>query len=280
MQLDHIRTVLFDMDGVLYRGKTVLPGVHDLLAFLQQRDIRYACITNNASMTPEQYEEKLAAMGIAMPARLVLTSALVTNHYLRQHYPRGTTVYVIGMRGLRELLFSDGYFVEQTHGPQLVVQGADFEVTYEKLRLACLAIRGGARYIATNPDRTFPSEEGLIPGAGAIGAALTAATEVEPFVIGKPQPTMFLAALEMLGGTAETALTIGDRLDTDIAGSLAANVPSALVLTGVATRDELATSPYQPTVVFTDLPELLEAWQQTGADQETQRRRDTEAQSN
>lgn len=248
------------MDGVLYRGRTALPGVRELLAFLQQRGVAYACITNNASMTPAQYEEKLAAMGIDIPGTLVMTSAMVTNHYLRAHYPRGTTVYVVGMRGLLELLFGDGYFVADERAPQLVVQGADFELTYDKLRRACLAIRAGARYIATNPDRTFPTEEGLIPGAGAVMAALMAATDVEPFVIGKPQATMFQVALEMLDGTAETTLVIGDRLDTDIAGAHNAELPSALVLTGVSSRSELAASPYQPSLVFEGLPELLHAW--------------------
>lgn len=256
-----IRTLLFDMDGVLYRGKTRLPGVLEMLEFCQQHDIAYACITNNATMTPQQYEQKLAEMGIAIPGARVLTSALVTNHYLRDTYPPGTTVYAIGMRGLMDALFDDGYFVPQAERPQLVVQGADFELTYEKLKLGCLAIRQGARFIATNPDRTFPTEQGLIPGAGAIMAALQTATDVEPLVIGKPQPTMFQIALRLLNSTAEHTLVIGDRLDTDIAGARQAGLRSALMLSGVTGRAELETTPHQPDAVFTGLPELLAAWQ-------------------
>jgi len=255
----NIKAVLFDMDGVLYRGRQVLPGAVELLTFLDVRDIRYACITNNASMTPEQYEAKLAAMGIRMPAGLVVTSALATNHYLRATYPAGTRVYIVGMRGLREALLGDGYFVEDAEAPELVVQGADFEVTYAKLKTAALCIRGGARYIATNPDRTFPSEEGLIPGAGAIMAALTAATDAEPFVIGKPAPTMFQVAVELLGANQDTTLVIGDRLDTDIAGATGAGLTSALVLTGVSRRDEIGER-FRPDAVFDDLPDLLGAW--------------------
>jgi 4-nitrophenyl phosphatase len=259
--LSSIQTVLFDMDGVLYRGQQVLDGVGDLLGFFDSRGIRYACITNNASMTQEQYEQKLAKMGIHMPASQVVTSSLATGRYLRGVYPRGTSVLIVGMDGLRDALLADGYFVEEREEPQLVVQGADFELTYAKIKQACLAIRRGARYIATNPDKTFPSEEGLIPGAGAVMALLQAATDAEPLVIGKPAPTMFQIAAELLGGTAPTTLVIGDRLDTDIAGAVNAGMPSALVLTGVSTRAELATSPVQPTMVVEDLVELLGMWQ-------------------
>jgi 4-nitrophenyl phosphatase len=222
--------------------------------------VGYACITNNASMTPEQYEQKLAAMGIAMPARLVLTSALASGRYLRASYPRGTRVLIVGMRGLREAVLADGHFVEDELRPELVVQGADFELTYATLKRATLAIRAGARYIATNPDRTFPAEEGLIPGAGAIMAAIVAATDVQPLVIGKPAPTMFLVAAEMLGVAPAAALMIGDRLDTDIAGANSAGMFSALALTGVSQREDVGVEPGSPDMIISGLPELLEAW--------------------
>ncbi len=260
MNLATIRAVLFDMDGVLYRGRQALEGVSELLAFLDQRGIGYACITNNASMTPAQYEEKLAAMGIAMPASRVITSAIATAHALRAEYPRGTKVFIVGMRGLREALLADGYFVEDENAPELVVQAIDFELTYATLRRAALLIRAGARYIATNPDRTFPSEEGLIPGSGAVMAALVAATDVTPTVIGKPAPAMFHVAAASLGAPPAATLVIGDRLDTDIEGARAAGMPSALVLTGVSTRLEAETGPIRPDLIFEHLPALLDAW--------------------
>lgn len=262
LDLGAIRAVLFDMDGVLYRGTQVLPGVPEMLAFLGERGVPYACITNNASMTPGQYEEKLGAMGIAMPARLVLTSALATGRHLRDIYPRGTRVLIVGMRGLREALLGDGHFVEDRAAPDLVVQGADFELTYVTLKDATLAIRRGARYVATNPDRTFPSEEGLIPGAGAVMAALVAATDAEPLVIGKPAPTMFLVAAEMLGAAPAQTLVIGDRLDTDIAGANSAGMPGALVLTGVSRREDVGPGPGTPDLIVDGLPELLGAWRE------------------
>jgi 4-nitrophenyl phosphatase len=257
-----VRTLLFDMDGVLYRGKTQLPGARDMLAFCEREGIAYACITNNSTNTPQRYEQKLAHMGMAVPAEQVLTSALVTGRYLRNHYPHGTQVYAIGMEGLHRALFDDGYFVPEETQPQLVVQGADFDITYEKIKRGCLAIRAGARFISTNPDKTFPSEEGLIPGAGALLAALQASTGVEPEVIGKPQPTMFRVALELLDSSAEHALMIGDRLDTDIAGAQNAGLRSILVLSGVTRREELEQSSIQPDAVFDGLSDLLAAMQQ------------------
>ena len=255
-----LKAVLFDMDGVLYRGNQVLAGVHELLAFLAERGVAYACITNNASMTPAQYETKLSAMGIALSGERVVTSALATARYLRATYPVGTRVFIVGMRGLRDALLADGYFIEDTVLPELVVQGVDFQLTYETLRKAALFIRGGARYIATNPDRTFPAEEGLIPGAGAITAAIVAASDGQPLVIGKPAPTMFRIAATMLQVDPAQTLVIGDRLDTDIAGANAAGMPSVLVLTGVSQRAEAEAGPIRPTAIYADLPALLAAW--------------------
>jgi 4-nitrophenyl phosphatase len=259
--LTHYRTVLFDMDGVLYRGKQVLPGTRELLAFLDRQQIGYGCITNNSTMTSEQYAAKLAGMELAVPAAHVITSSLATNSYLRASYPHGTRVAVLGMGGLLDTLFSDDYFVLDEQHPELLVQGADFHLTYDRLKMATLAIRRGARYIATNPDRTFPSEEGLIPGAGAIGAALIAATDQQPFVVGKPAPTMFEVAVEQLAADPQTTLVIGDRLDTDILGANRAGLDSIMVLSGVSTRADLATNEARPLAVFDDLSAVLALWQ-------------------
>jgi 4-nitrophenyl phosphatase len=261
-----VRAVLFDMDGVVYRGKTRLPGVAEVIQFCDSRGVAYACITNNASKTAQQFEEKLAAMDISLPGSRVFSSALVTGHYLRMHYPRGTTAFVVGMDGLREAIFGDGYFVEQAEQPELVVQGVDLQVTYDRLKTASLAIRAGARFILTNPDKAFPSEEGLLPGSGALAAFLQAASDVEPFVVGKPQPTLFRTAMEVLQATPDTTLVVGDRLETDIAGARDAGLRSALVLTGVTQREHLETTPYQPDAVFADLTVLLDEWKRQTSD--------------
>ncbi|MCS6880852.1 MAG: HAD-IIA family hydrolase [Oscillochloridaceae bacterium] len=261
-----IKAVLFDMDGVLYRGNQPLAGARELLAFLDEQGLGYACITNNASMTPAQYEAKLARMGLNVPAGRIITSAIATGRALRAMYPRGTRVYIVGMDGLREALLHDGHFVEDARTADLVVQGADFALTYHTLRTATLLIRAGARFVATNPDRTFPSEEGLIPGAGAITAALVAATDTQPLVIGKPAPTMFQVAAETLGAPPTAVLVVGDRLDTDIAGAAAAGMPAALILTGVSSRAEAEASPVRPAAIYADLGALLEEWRAKVAD--------------
>ncbi len=260
LDLGRFRTILMDMDGVIYRGPQPLPGVNDLLALCAQRGIRYACVTNNSTMTPAQYETKLAGMGIHIPAAQIITSSVATRRMLERDFPRGTPAFYVGMKGLNDALFGDGYFVYDEHRPRVVVSGLDTDLTYQKLKLATLAIRAGARYVATNPDRTLPVEEGLVPGAGSIIALLQAATDVTPTIIGKPGAAMFQTAIEILGAEAGTTLTIGDRLDTDIAGAAGAGLASALVLTGVSTQADADAGPTRPDAVFAGLPELVAAW--------------------
>ena len=261
LDLNHFTAALLDMDGVLYRGSQPLPGVNELLALFARRGIAYACVTNNAMLTPQQYEDKLAAMGIAIPAAHVVTSPVATRRYLETQTPPGTPAYYVGMEGLRAALFDDGYFVLDEHAPQFVVVGLDMGMTYAKMRTACLAIRAGARFVGTNPDTSLPTEVGIVPGAGSLLALLQAATDVAPFVIGKPAPTMLHAAIDMLGADAQRTLMIGDRLDTDIAGARAAGLASALVFTGVTTPESLAGDPIQPDAVYADLPALVAAWE-------------------
>jgi 4-nitrophenyl phosphatase len=260
LDLSRFTAVLFDMDGVLYRGHEPLPGVAALFDLLDARGVRYACVTNNATMTPAQFADKLARMDIRVPPSRIVTSPVATRHYLEGQTPRETPAYYIGMEGIRAALFDDGFLTYEERRPQIVVVGLDTEATYQKFRIATLAIRAGARFIGTNPDVSLPTEEGEVPGAGALLALLQAATGVSPFVIGKPGPLMFHTAIELLGAVPEQTLTIGDRLDTDIAGALAAGLASVLVLTGVTGPGDLAHSPVQPDAVFDDLDTLAAAW--------------------
>ncbi len=256
-----VRAVLFDMDGVLYRGDQPLGGVNEMLAFLTAHNIEYACITNNATRTPAQFAAKVQAMDLHIPADRIITSSVATNVYLRSIAPEGTPVYAVGMDGLHEPLFGDGYFVLNEKTPKYVVVGADFELTYQKLRTACLAIRAGATFLGTNPDTTFPAEDGIVPGAGAILAALVAATGQQPQIIGKPAPAMFEAAMKLLFAEPATTLVVGDRYDTDIVGAAQAGLRTAMVLTGVSTAAEAAQGPISPELIVADLPELLARWQ-------------------
>src|SRR5215204_936463 len=261
-RLREAKAWIFDMDGVLYRGAEVLPGVKELLDALILRERPVMLATNNSMSTPEAYGRKLAAMGLDIPASAVITSALATRDYLLQRLPEGAGIFVIGMPALREQLFEGTPFHPVQYGeeqPAAVVIGLDLEFTYAKLKAAHEAIQRGALFIATNADTTLPTEAGLVPGAGSIVAALAAATGQRPIVIGKPETPMLETAMTRMGAPPEETVMLGDRLDTDILAGERAGMSTVLVLTGVSTREDLATAEALPDVVISDLPSLVEA---------------------
>jgi 4-nitrophenyl phosphatase len=261
-RLREAKAWVLDMDGVLYRGAEVLPGVKELLDALTLRERPVMLATNNSMSTPEAYERKLAAMGLDIPASAVITSALATRDYLLQRLPEGAGIYVIGMPALREQLFEGTPFHPVQYGeeqPAAVVIGLDLEFTYAKLKAAHEAIQRGALFIATNADTTLPTEAGLVPGAGSIVAALAAATGQRPIVIGKPETPMLETAMTRMGAPPEETVMLGDRLDTDILAGERAGMLTVLVLTGVSTREDLSSAEALPDVVVSDLPSLVEA---------------------
>lgn len=253
---------IFDMDGVLYRGHTVLPGVNDLFNALDLRGRKYVLATNNSTATAAEYVAKLAAMGVTVGEDVILTSAMATRDYLVQTLPVNSGVYVVGAPSLRAQLFADTYFHPVQYGeeqPTAVVVGLDTSFTYEKLKLANAAIRSGALFVATNGDLTLPTEDGLWPGSGSIVAAVVAASGAKPVVIGKPEPLILQEALDRMGVPAADAVMIGDRLDTDIVAGARAGMVTLMVLTGVSTRDDIPLASVRPDLVFNDLPAVLEA---------------------
>lgn len=260
LQLNQAKGFVLDMDGVLYRGDSPLPGMLDFIRITTERGIPYVFVTNNSMRTPAQYVSKLAAMGATVPIERIITSGTTAALYLRQHYRPGTRVYVIGMPALHEVIFTDETgFVLDTEAPELVVSGSDFTFTYEKLKIATMAIHRGAAWIATNADTTLPVENGLWPGAGALIAAVRAATKAEPLVLGKPEPEMMQQALHKIQVPAASAVMIGDRLDTDILGGIRSGMTTALVLTGVETEDSAGGDAITPDYVFEDLGALVKA---------------------
>jgi 4-nitrophenyl phosphatase len=260
---DRISALLIDLDGVLYRGNTALPDAAQFIAWLRRRGLAFRLVTNNATLTPQQYVGKLAGMGIEVEAREVFTSALATALFLRREGADGHTAYAIGETGLLSALDGAGIRITDTN-PDWVVAGLDRTLTYEKLTTAVLAINAGARFVGTNPDTSLPTERGLLPGAGAIQAAITTATGVTPTVVGKPQPLMSQLALEDIGRTVDETAMLGDRLNTDIQGAAAVGMRSILVLTGVSTRADLAVSAVQPDEVVDTLGDLMSAWPDGG----------------
>jgi 4-nitrophenyl phosphatase len=256
---ERIRSMLIDLDGVLYRGSTALPDAAEFVSWLRDRNLTFRLVTNNATLTPEQYVEKLTDIGIKVESEEVFTSALATALYLRREGADGQTAYTIGETGLLSALAAAGVRASADR-PDWVVAGLDRTLTYDKLATAALAINAGARFVGTNPDTSLPTERGLLPGAGAIQAAITAATGVRPTVVGKPQPLMLELALESMGASRDETAMLGDRLNTDIQGAAAVGMRSILVLTGVSTRAELTVSSVQPDLVVDSLTELMADW--------------------
>jgi 4-nitrophenyl phosphatase len=254
-----LKAFVFDMDGVLYAGTQRLPGAAELLNALQQKNFPFICLTNNSTATPRKVAERLKPMGIDVDAAHILTSSLVAATHLKQLRPDGARVFVIGEDGLREPVHDAGFTLADEGPADFVVLGMDRTITYDKLKRATLLIRAGTPFIATNPDPTYPTPEGLVPGCGSLIAALQATTSVSPLIIGKPEPAGFQLALKLLGTDADHTAAIGDRLDTDILGGQRAGLHTVLVLTGVTQRDELPHFPIQPDWVFNDLVELQRA---------------------
>jgi HAD superfamily hydrolase (TIGR01457 family) len=252
------RGLILDMDGVIYRGDDPLPGARELFPALRASGISFILLTNNATRTPADFSVRLARMGIDVEPECILTSAGATATYLATNYPDGGSALVLGEAGLVNSIEA---VPNVQDGPaDFVIVGLFFGLTYEWLKKACLAVRGGARFIATNLDASLPMEGGeLWPGAGSIAAAIVTGSGVEPTVIGKPSVHGGESALRLMGLAAEQVLCAGDRLETDIMLGRNAGMDTALLLTGVSQRGEVETTGIRPTYIIEDIPALMEA---------------------
>jgi 4-nitrophenyl phosphatase len=259
--LQQIRHLIIDMDGVLWRGDDPMPALEEFFAFLKEQGISFTLATNNSSRTPEQYVAKLARFGVDVPVETILTSALVSAAYLADVAPAGSRVYVIGERGIQQALLERGFVLDDETASYVVV-GWDRYLTWDKLATASLLIHEGADFVGTNPDVTYPTERGPVPGNGALLAAVETATGVEPVVTGKPEPRMYQEALRRMDATPETTAMIGDRLDTDIAGASNTGLTTILVLSGIATEEDVAATSDRPDLVCADIQELLRRWKE------------------
>jgi 4-nitrophenyl phosphatase len=254
--------VICDMDGVLWRGEAPLPGFQDFFRLLDERDLAYTLVTNNSTRTPEDYVAKLARHGAEVGAGHILTSALAAADYLVEEAEPGALVYAVGAKGLREALLQRGFRLSEGEEADYVVMGWDQELTWEKMARATLLVRGGAAFVGTNPDITFPHEEGIVPGTGAQLKMLEVSSDVEPVVAGKPEPVLYRQAMERMGATAEDTLVVGDRLETDILGGTRLGLPTVMLLSGVQGAEDVRRSPIHPDLVFENLAALVEAWRQ------------------
>jgi 4-nitrophenyl phosphatase len=262
-----VRLVIFDLDGVVYRGHQPVRGAAELVAWLHDEGVLVRFATNNSMVAREGYVQRLGGMGIGTAVDEVVTSTSATIEHLRRHAPEIRSILAIGAEGMRRELRGAGFEVAmageavQTHsgGPlerhfDAVVVGLDPHVDYLRLAAAMRAVEDGARLIATNADARYPTAAGFLPGAGSIVAAVATATGATPEVIGKPQPAMFAAILEASGTGADAAVVIGDNPDADVVGAARAGIASILVLTGVAdaATAERLEGERRPTAVAAD----------------------------
>ncbi len=257
-RLKNVRAVLLDMDGVIYVGDQALPGVQEFLDYMETTGRKWLFVTNNSSRTSQAFSDKLAAMSVEAPPVKILGSAEAVANWLAERTEPGVKVIMMGEASLRGALEAKGFdLVDDWSIAEVAVASIYFGVNYEELARMTLAIRNGARFVATNPDPTLPTERGQVPGTGSLVALLAVASGRKPEYVGKPYPGMYEQAMERVGTEASTTLMVGDRYETDIEGAIDLGMPTAGVLTGVTTPEGYATAEKPPDVVVQGLPELL-----------------------
>jgi len=243
-----------DMDGVLIKGQTLIPGADRLITRLQEQGIPYLVLTNNPMYTQRDLAHRLETIGLSILPERIFTSAMATAYFLDSQRPNGTA-YVIGESGLTQAIHAVDYVITDID-PDYVVLGDTTTYNYESLTKAIRLIDGGARFVATNPDVSGPTEFGIVPACGAVAALIESATGKAPFFVGKPNPLMMRMALNYLGAHSEETMMIGDRMDTDIVAGVESGMMTTLVLTGVTTPELIEQFPYRPGQVLDSIADL------------------------
>lgn len=252
--LNHYRAFLVDIDGVVVRGGEVLPGATEAIHILRQHG-QVLFLTNNSTQSRRGTAARLAGVGLPVGEEEVIPSSYVAAQYLRERFGR-VRYWYIGEEGIAEEMELAGHVPSSPTEAEWIVVGVDRQLTYEKLRLALRGLLSGARLIATNRDPTFPTPEGLVPGAGAVVGALTGMGFPPEVVVGKPSPIAFQVALNVIGVAPQEALMIGDRVDTDVAGAKGAGLDAALVLSGVTESADVQKWSIQPDWIAKDISSL------------------------
>jgi NagD protein len=247
---------LTDMDGVLVREEHALPGASEFLARLDERGRRFLVLTNNSIFTPRDLSARLSRSGLEVPEAAIWTSALATATFLQDQLPHGSA-YVIGEAGLTTALHAVGYTLTDRE-PDFVVLGETRTYSFEAITRAIRLIETGARFIATNPDVTGPSEEGPLPATGSVAALITTATGRKPYFVGKPNPMMLRSALNRIDAHSESTVMVGDRMDTDIVAGIEAGLDTILVLSGSTRRQDIERFPWRPGLVLESISDALD----------------------
>jgi len=253
-----IKNIIFDMDGVLHRGKTPIPGAVEAVAKLRQRGYKIFFLTNNGEHTREFFVKRLDGFGIKAHTDEMYSSSYGTARYIREHFP-GKSTFVFST-GMQKELEKEGIPINNTNEAEIVVASLDVQLTYDKLVAAFQAIIGGAVFLASNDDSSYPVEDGVLkPGAGAITAALEKSTGRNPIIVGKPQPYLLDIIIKEHGLSKDETLMVGDRLETDILMAKQEGLKSAFVLSGVSRREEIDKTGLKPDYVLESIAGLPKA---------------------
>jgi NagD protein len=252
--MEGITHYLSDMDGVIVKGSTLIPGAADFIHNLLDKEIPFLILTNNSRFIQRDLQVRLRYMGLNIPAEAIFTSALATAQFLHDQHPEGRA-FVIGESGLTTALHDIGYILTD-QDPEYVVLGETTTYSFAQISNAIRFIMNGARFIATNPDTMGPGEGGLVPATGALAALISSATGKKPYYIGKPNPLMMRTALRRLNAHSENSVMIGDRMDTDIISGMESGVRTVLVLTGVTARADVERFPYRPTWIRDSIADI------------------------
>jgi 4-nitrophenyl phosphatase len=254
-KLQGIQSLILDMDGVLWRDQQPIGDLPAIFSRIDHLGLKVTLATNNATLSSEKFLEKLAGFRVQLESWQIINSAQAAANYLWSLFPQGGPLYIIGEAGLQSELASAGFHPGES--PLAVIVGLDRQFTYAKLEMATRLVRSGLPFIATNPDRTLPTPDGLIPGAGAIVAAIEAASDVHPTIIGKPSPELYRLAMQRMSAVPDSTLVVGDRLETDIAGAQQIGCRAALVLSGVSTREQGESWVPKPDLITENMTDLL-----------------------
>ncbi len=254
-ELAEKKNFICDMDGVIYHGNRLIPHVKEFVEWLENSKKNYLFLTNSSERSPRELAEKLRRLGLNVGEEHFYTSALATASFLQGQRPNGS-VYVIGEPGLVNALYEAGFSMNDVN-PDYVVFGETRSLNYEKIEKAVRLIFGGAKLIATNPDLTGPTENGIVPACQSLIAPIELTTGRKAYYVGKPNPLMMRHALKKLNCHRVDAVMIGDRMDTDILSGLESELDTALVLTGVTAKEDVDKFPYQPKYVLKDVGEII-----------------------
>lgn len=247
---------IIDMDGVIYHGNKLLPGVIEFVKWLEDSGKKYLFLTNSSERTPKELHEKLKRLGIKVDEEHFYTSALATASFLASQKPNGSA-YVIGDAGLIHALYSVGYTINNVN-PDYVVVGDTRSYNFSMIELALNLVLKGAKLIGTNPDVSGPAEHGITPSTRALTAPIEIASGRKAYYVGKPNPLMMRIALKRIGIKREDAIVIGDRMDTDVRCGMESEIDTLLVLSGITQRNDVDNYPYRPTYILDGVENLIE----------------------